>query len=76
MSDFGETIINLDKAIFIKKEYSEAIYNKANLLNEIENYKEAINLYNKATKINPNYYNAYNNQIDFLLHNHPCRIQY
>ena len=55
-------IINLDKAIFIKKEYSEAIYNKANLLNEIENYEEAINLYNKATKINPNYYNAYNNQ--------------
>ena len=49
------------KKLLSLKQTPELYYNYANILKKLKKYKEAINFFNKAISLNPNFSEAYNN---------------
>ncbi|MCX8069297.1 MAG: tetratricopeptide repeat protein [Thermodesulfovibrionales bacterium] len=75
-NNLGLTYVNEDiykaercfkKAIQIKSDYAEAIYNLANVYKNKRLFKEAINLYNRALRYDPHLYQAYYNIANIFL---------
>tara|TARA_Y100000590_G_scaffold309050_1_gene348926 strand:- start:5333 stop:6976 length:1644 start_codon:yes stop_codon:yes gene_type:complete len=60
LEDYQDAEKYFKKLLFFKQS-AELYYNYGNIQKKIKNYKEAINSFNKAIKLNPNFSEAYNN---------------
>ena len=60
LEDYQDAEKYFKKLLFFKQT-PKLYYNYGNILKKIKNYKEAINSFNKAIKLNPNFSEAYNN---------------
>jgi tetratricopeptide (TPR) repeat protein len=63
MQEYQLAIFNLDTAIALRPDYAKAFANRAFAKEQLKKYKEAIEDYNKALEIFPNFSLSY----DFYL---------
>ncbi len=67
MRRLEEALASYDKALAIKPDYADALYNRGNTLKELGRGEEAVASYDKALAIRPNHADAYNNRGNALL---------
>ena len=57
-----EALASYDRALGIKPDYAEALYNRGNALSDLKRLDEALASYDRALVIKPDYAEALNNR--------------